>query len=45
MSDRLAMELLSASVGRVTDPRVAGRNDHWLVDLVCHDFGGAVWCR
>ena len=34
MRDRLAIELLSESVGRVTDPRVAGRSDHWLVDLV-----------
>jgi len=35
MSDRLAMESLSESIRRVTDPRVAGRNDHLLVDLVC----------
>ena len=30
----MAMESLSESVGRVTDPRVAGRSDHLLVDLV-----------
>ena len=34
MRDRLAMESLSESVGRVTDPRVAGRSDDLLVDPV-----------
>ena len=34
MRDRLAIESLSESVGRVTDPRVVGRSDHLLVDLV-----------
>ena len=34
MRDRLTLESLSESIQRVTDPRVAGRNDHLLVDLV-----------